>query len=304
MDSLESREKQIKLVLKITLVLNLVSAIMKIFVGQKFHFLSLSSSGVESLFDGSSNVLALFSIHFASQPPDEDHPYGHQKFETLGSLVLAGLLLVSAIGMGGLALDHYQGKITSHEFSIIPILTIIASMGISLFVSRYESKQGRELNSSILLADSDHTFGDFIISFGVLISIICGYFGIVVVDLVASIFVGFYLIVLSFKIFKQNIPHLMDSSPVIPMDLVKKVEEIPHVKDIHNFRSRGNSNWLHVDFHMHLTADLSFIEAHKVGKIAELKMKELLQDYAHNLDITVHIEPDDEEHKNINPSNE
>jgi cation diffusion facilitator family transporter len=291
------REKEIKFVLIVTFFLNIASAAIKFFIGKEFLFLSLSSSGVESLFDGSANVLALISIHIASQPADEDHPYGHQKFETLGSLLLAGLLIFSAIGMSKQAYEFYNSGITEKVFSYYPFIAILVSMAISLFVSKYEKRKGEELNSPLLLADADHTFGDFIISFAVLISLVTGYMGHYLIDVITSGFVGIYLTVLAFKIFKQNFPDLVDTSPIIPNSLIKQVENIPKIVDIHNFRSRGNSNWMHVDFHLHLDADLSLREAHKVGQEAEKMMRELLNNYTHQLDVTVHIEPYDEEHK-------
>ena len=291
------REKEIKFVLIVTLFLNIVSAGIKYFVGQKYLFLSLSSSGVESLFDGSANILALISIHIASQPADEDHPYGHQKFETLGSLFLAGLLILSAIGMSKQAYDFYNNGVTQKVFSYYPFIAILVSMGISLFVSKYEKKKGNELNSPLLLADANHTYGDFIISFAVLISLVTGYMGYYLIDVFTSALIGIYLTVLAFKIFKQNFPDLVDTSPVIPISLINQIESIPKVVDIHNFRSRGNSNWMHVDFHLHLDAELSLREAHSVGKKAEEMMRELLTNFTHQLDVTVHIEPYDENHK-------
>ena len=249
------------------------------------------------MFDGSANILALISIHIASQPPDEDHPYGHQKFETLGSLLLAGLLIISAIGMSNQAYEFYQKGFSERTFSYYPFIAILISMGISYFVSRYEKRKGNELNSPILLADAEHTFGDFIISFAVLISLVTGYMGYFLIDVITSACVGLYLTVLAFKIFKQNFPDLVDTSPIIPMSLIKQVESIPKIVDIHNFRSRGNSNWMHVDFHLHLDCELSLKEAHKIGQEAEKMMKELLKNFTRQLDVTVHIEPYDESHK-------
>jgi cation diffusion facilitator family transporter len=294
------REKEIKYVLIVTFFLNILSAAIKFFVGQEYKFLSLTSSGIESLFDGSANVLALISIHIASQPPDDDHPYGHHKFETLGSILLASLLILSAIGMSKQALNTYNNGLTDKVFSYYPFIAIFISMSISFFVSRYEKRKGNDLNSPILLADSDHTYGDFMISFGVLISLVTGYMGYHLIDVVTSALVGFYLTVLAFKIFKQNFPDLVDTSPIIPVALIQKVESIPKIVDIHNFRSRGNSNWMHVDFHLHLDCDLSLQEAHKIGKEAEQMMRELLKNFTHQLDVTVHIEPYDDNHKKIN----
>jgi len=296
-EALTQREKSVRYVLIVTLLLNLVSAGVKIFAGYSFHFISLTSSGLESLFDGSANVLALISMYFASQPPDEEHPFGHHKFETIGSLIIGGLLVFSAIQIG---LETYsiatEGAV-KREFHIIPIIAIIVSMSISFFVSWYERKKGDELNSNILHADADHTYGDFLVSFAVLISIIATAFGIYWLDLVVGGIVSVYLIFLAIKILKSNLPDLVDTSPEFNKSLLKKVENIPNVVDIHNFRARGNMSYMQVDFHLHLDADLSLKEAHKIGKVAEDKVRDILEGQAHHIDITVHIEPYDEEHK-------
>ena len=181
---LKNREQKIKKVLYVTLVLNVLVAVVKIIVGHYFHYLSLTSSGLESLFDGTSNILGLISIYVASQPADEDHHYGHQKYENLGGLVISALLMFSSIQIASEVFTFFKGDYNQPIFGGIPILTILFSMAVSLFVSKYERKKGEELNSAILKADSDHTYGDFIISFGVLISIFTSKFGYVWPDLV------------------------------------------------------------------------------------------------------------------------
>ena len=296
-ETLAAREKSVRAVLVITLLLNLVSATVKIFAGHTFHFISLTSSGLESLFDGSSNVLALVSIYFASQPPDEEHPFGHHKFETIGSLIIGALLVFSAIQIGLETYSIAREGAVQRRFHLAPLVAILVSMAISFFVSWYEKKKGDELNSNILHADAEHTFGDFIVSFAVLLSIVAAAFGVYWLDLLVGGIVSVYLIYLAIKILKSNLPDLVDTSPQINKALLKKVEEIPNVVDIHNFRARGNLSYMQVDFHLHLNADLSLKEAHRVGKQAEKTVREILKEQAHHLDVTVHIEPFDEDHK-------
>ena len=296
-DSLTQRESAVRKVLIITLVLNLMSASVKIVAGHTFHFISLTSSGLESLFDGSSNVLALISIYFASQPPDEEHPFGHHKFETIGSLVIGGLLVFSAFQIGLETFNIAQKESVERSFHIVPVISILFSMSLSFFVSWYERKKGSELNSNILIADADHTFGDFIVSFAVLASIIAAAFGIFWIDLVVGGIVSIYLIYLAIKILKSNLPDLVDTSPRINKALLKRVEDIPNVVDMHNFRARGNMSYMQVDFHLHLDPDLSLKEAHRIGKTAESQVREILKDQAHHLDVTVHIEPFDHDHE-------
>lgn len=294
---LKNREKQIKKVLIYTLGLNLFVAIIKIIAGQKFHYLSLSSSGLESLFDGSSNIISLLAITFASRPRDEKHNYGHHKFETLGSLFIAALLFSSALQ---LAFEYkeviLEKKLVTGQFGLIPVVTIILSMIVSFFVSYYERKEGQRLNSSLLLADSSHTFGDMILSIGVLFSIICSKFGWFWPDILIGMGIILYLIYMGINILRQNLDELLDASPEIEKEILKEIEALESVRNIHKFRARGNTNWMQVDFHMLLDPRLSLIEAHKISHIAESMLKESLKGYCRHIDVTIHVEPYEKEH--------
>lgn len=292
-----STESKVKKVLYITFFLNIFVAAIKLIAGHQFNYLSLTSSGLESLFDGSANILALISIIFAYKPADKDHPFGHYKFETLGSFIIAGLLLFSAYQvLSGLHMFSDTEIYIKPNFGIVPLLSIIISMGVSLFVSIYEKKKANELGSNILMADAEHTMGDFVISFGVLISIICSYFGIMQPDFYIGIVIGVYLIFLAIKIIKSNLPDLLDSSPAIKLELVKSIEELPKVRNVHKFRARGNQHFMHIDFHLLLDPSLSLIEAHEVGHESEDVLRELLKDYCQNVDILVHVEPFMDDH--------
>ena len=290
------REKEIKKVLLIVLFLNLFIAALKIGVGFNSHYISLVSSGIDSLFDSASNCLALISIYFAFKPADSGHHYGHYKFETFGSLVIGILILFSGVQFL-LSMNLFGKKLFKEPvFSIFPFVSVLVSTAVSFFVSKYEKKKGKELSSSILNSDSAHTYGDFLIGFGVLISLVFSYFRVYWVDVFVGGAIGLYLFILGIEILRKNLPELLDSSPVIEKELVKKVEEIEHIKDIHKFRARGNQNCMFIDFHLLLDEDLSLKEAHKIGHDAERMIKNLLEKYARKIDVTVHVEPYEENH--------
>lgn len=138
---LRAHEKQIKRVLWIELGVNIFLALIKIIVGQKFHFLSLTSSGLDSLFDGSSNILGFIAISLAYRPPSSSHPYGRYKYETLGSLLIAGLLIFTSFQIG-LQLFEYFGEVPKRgEFGLIPVLTISISIIASYLISKWEKKK-------------------------------------------------------------------------------------------------------------------------------------------------------------------
>lgn len=290
--TLKNREKEIQFVLIFTLVLNIMSALVKIWAGRKFQYFSLASSGLESVFDGFGNVVSLMAIKFASMPSDKNHHYGHQKFENLGSLVISFLLFSSAVS---LIIEYKNNLLTGErlvpEFGIVPILSIVFSMSLSFFVSYYEKGKGRALNSKLLLADGEHTFGDLLLSFGVLISIICSKFNWLIPDLVVGIIIILYLIYLAIKIARSNLDDLLDHSPTVKDEYLKEISDIKNIRDIHKFRARGNSHMMHVDFHLLLNPELSLVEAHEVSHQAEDLLKKRLKSYCQNVDVTIHIEP-------------
>ncbi|RLA64467.1 MAG: hypothetical protein DRQ88_03530 [Epsilonproteobacteria bacterium] len=293
---LKDHEKQIKRVLWIELGINIFLALSKLIVGQQFHFLSLTSSGLDSLFDGSSNILGFIAISLAYRPPSSSHPYGRHKYETLGSLLIAGLLIFTSLQIG-MQLFAYFGEVPKRgEFGLIPVITILISILASYLISEWERRKGEELSSSLLIADSAHTRGDFYIGIGALVSIIAAKFGLWWPDFVVGTIICLFLFYLALRIVRENLGYLMDASPKIEKDLIKQVEKIAEVVDIHRFRARGNQKAMFVDFHLLLTPTLSLREAHEIGHKAEEKIKDLLKEHSEKVDVTVHIEPFEKNH--------
>lgn len=293
LENFTQREKQISFVLAVTLVLNIVSASLKLWAGEVFHFFALTSSGVESLFDGSSNVLALVSIFIAAKPADEKHHYGHYKYETVASLLIAVLLLFSSYEMGKEVFKRLSsGSVKEVDFPLVPLITLGISMSISFFVSWYEGRKGKEYDSPILIADAHHTMGDFLISFAVAASMLFTYWGIEWMDGVVGALICAYLIFLALKILKMNINELVDATPLIKdKEIFLQVKDLEYVYDIHEIRARGSSRILYVDFHLLMNDDLPLKEAHAIAHNAEDMIKEDLKDVAREIDITIHIEP-------------
>lgn len=289
----KEREKQITIVLIVTLLLNIVSAGVKLWAGETYHFFALVTSGVESMFDGSSNVLALISIFIASKPADEKHTYGHYKYETLASLLIAILLLFSSYEMGKEVFAKFSA-VPKHfdEFPLVPLISLGISMSVSMFVSWYETRRGKELDSPILLADAHHTYGDFLVSFAVGASILLTYYGLEWMDIAVGALICLYLVFLALKILKLNIDELVDATDIIEKkEIFQKVKDLEHVYEIHEIRARGSSRLLYIDFHLLLKDDLPLNVAHDLGHKAEDMIREDLKDFAKDIDITVHIEP-------------
>ena len=159
--------QQVRRVLIITLILNALVALSKIAIGLWSGALAISADGFHSLVDGLSNVAALIANRIADQPPDEGHPYGHRRFETIAALGIGAFLLVTAWEIISSALERLGG---SDEIPLVTPLTfavMLTTLVVNLFIARYESREGQRLHSELLVADSAHTRIDVFVTISV-----------------------------------------------------------------------------------------------------------------------------------------
>ena len=165
------RYPQVVRVLYRVLFLNLVVAIVKIALGYATGAVSILSDGFHSLTDSASNVVALLGVSIARLPPDENHPYGHRKYETVASLGILVFLVIVLVQVLGAAYDRLVNGGTPRVFPE-GIGIMATTLAVNLFVVAYEEREGRRLNSEVLRADAKHTRSDVLTSGAVLVALI------------------------------------------------------------------------------------------------------------------------------------
>src|SRR5262245_20914831 len=146
-----SRASAVSGVLSRVFVLNLGVALAKIGFGYVSGAISILSDGFHSLTDAASNVVGLVGVRASSRPPDEDHPYGHRKFETVAAATVVIFLLVVMLEVLRNAFNHLTGRSAPPEISAAGFLVMLATVGVNLFVVRYESGEAKRLASEVLL---------------------------------------------------------------------------------------------------------------------------------------------------------
>lgn len=238
---------QVRRVLLITLVLNFLVAFGKIMVGTLTGAISITADGFHSLIDGVSNVISLFANRLASRPPDEDHPYGHRRYETLAALMIGALLLLTAWEIVSGAVERLGSgeapNITMESFAVL-----IGTLVINLFVSTYERREGRRLQSELLTADAANTSADVFVTLSVLASMtLTQLFGWSWADPVAALIIVLLIGRAGWQVLQQTGSVLVDTAPVEPARLIAIAEEIPSVQHIIRARSRGPADAVHVD---------------------------------------------------------
>ena len=138
----------VRRVLLITLGLNLGVAFSKIIIGLWSGALAITADGFHSMIDGSSNVVALFANRLANRPPDDDHPYGHRRFETLAALGIGAFLLVTAWEITSGALERLGGGGEAPVITPLAFVVMLGTLAVNIFVNRYETQAGRRYHSS------------------------------------------------------------------------------------------------------------------------------------------------------------
>ena len=279
--------RRVRQVLWIILFANLGVAVLKIAIGTIINSSSMTADGFHSLTDGSSNVVGLIGIRLASKPVDEDHPYGHTKFETLTGLFIAGMLffISGKIILG--AISRLMNPVIPN-ITMESLIVLIATLCINIFVCAYEYNSGKKLGSQILISDSMHTKSDIYVSIGVLVTLVCIKMGLPsIIDPIASIIVAGFIIHAAYEIFKDNSGVLVDKA-VVDTDKIKDITlSFDQVKDTHNIRSRGSDNDLHIDMHIMTDPYMSIEESHELIHNIEEKLREAISE---NVQVIAHFE--------------
>ncbi|MBI5214056.1 MAG: cation transporter [Nitrospirae bacterium] len=281
------RTSEIRKVLLITLALNILVSAAKVFYGYITNSVSIFSDGFHSFFDGISNIVGLVGIYISSNPPDEKHPYGHRKYETVFTIFVGLLMLLTCFEVFKKVYESFAGR---HETTVTgaSFIVMIVTMAINVFVSIYEKRKGLRLNSEFLIADSQHTKSDIYVSIGVIVSLIFIKLGFPLADPIAGAVVGIFIAKAGIDIIKGSTETLVDSSQT-DISLIKDIAcNVDGVIECHKIRTRGTKGQIFVDLHMLVNPALSVEEAHAIAERAERVIKERLPEVA---DVVVHIEP-------------
>jgi cation diffusion facilitator family transporter len=276
-------------VLATTLVLNLGVAIAKIVYGNLSRSLSISADGYHSLTDSANNLVGLLGVYFAARPADENHPYGHHKFEIIAAGLVGLSLLVMAYEVAHGAIQRLiEGKALAPDLDIWALVVLLATLAINSAVARWERKRGEELASVMLLGDATHTRSDVLVTSGVVISTLCVRFGYTKVDVIAALLIAAFIAYAGIQVLRANLGYLSDTALLDPAGIDRVACSVPGVKSTHKIRTRGSPGRIYVDLHIQVTRTLNVVDAHSVthGVIDAIKQK-----YPDVRDVLIHTEP-------------
>jgi cation diffusion facilitator family transporter len=175
------------------LLLNVSVAVAKIAFGYLGGAISVLSDGFHSLTDAAANVIGLVGVRAAERPPDEDHPYGHRKYETVAAGVVVVFLLLVVVEVLRNAINNLTGRTTPQEISGLGIVVMVVTMAINVLVIRYETRAADTLDSEVLLADAMQTRGDVWTSATVIAALAGARLGLPILDPLAALVVAGFI---------------------------------------------------------------------------------------------------------------
>ena len=284
---LKTRTSEVSGVLYRVLFLNLIVAAAKIALGLSSGAVSVLSDGYHSLTDTASNVVGIIGVRIAGAPPDDDHPYGHRKFETMASLGILIFLIIVLREVLSAAWERFQ---TGGEPTINALTFIVmgGTFAVNLGVVFYERSAGRRLMSEVLLADAQHTLSDLMTSATVIAALIGVKFGYVWLDPVAAIVVAVFIGYACWEIFNSTTGILADRFVIPEEEILKVVQTVPEVIGSHHVRTRGSADFVFLDLHIWMNADMKLEDAHRLSHVVKDR---LMARFPQIKDAIIHIEP-------------
>lgn len=282
------RAREVQRVLRLVLWLNVAVLVIKVVVWGLSHALSVVAEVFHSSLDAANNVFALTLARIAAREPDEDHPYGHQKFETLGALALVGALSVTVfelVQQAWLRLTedtHVQPDVGVWAISLMAF-SLVAGLGIS----RYESRVGKRLGSDLLLADAAHTRADVLATLAVVVGLVAVRSGHPTADPLVTIAVAALIAHTGWAIVRETVPVLVDHRAVDPSRIEALALSVEGVRSAYGIRSRGRRGERFAELTIAVDRTLDVSDSHAIADAAERRVAEALG----AREVVVHVEP-------------
>lgn len=252
------------------------------------NVLSVFAETVHSSLDALNNVFALWIARVAGQAPDEDHPYGHHKFETLGALALVGFLSITVFELIQHAILRMMAgtvdRVSAHPFTLA---VMTGSLAVGLAVATWERRRGRELGSPILLADAAHTRSDVLTTAGVLGGLIAIRAGHPAADPWIAIAVALTIAHTGWRILRETVPVLVDERAVDPARIRQVAERVREVTSAYGIRSRGRPGEVFAELTISVAGHLDVTRSHEIADEVERRVAAELD----AREVVVHVEP-------------
>lgn len=295
------REKYGTLSSIVGVICNIFLFVLKYVMGTLSNSIAVISDAFNNLSDCASCVVTLLGYKMAAKPADKDHPFGHGRMEYLTSLIIAAVIFVMGIELFKDSLDKifHPEKV---KFSVIVLISLILSVGVKLWMARFNTILGKKINSSVMIATAKDSRNDVIATSATIISLIASIFTSLPVDGIMGVVVSVFILKAGFEIIKDTVDDLLGkpAEPEITAEIKELVccdERIIGVHDliIHNY---GPGNMIG-SCHAEVKSNEDFLVAHDLIDRIEHEIHKKMK-----ITMTIHMDPIEVDNEQINSCRE
>lgn len=249
----------------------------------------LVADGIHSLSDLLADFIVLFATHHGQRGADEDHPYGHQRFETAASLALGTLLLVVGVGMLWSAFRKLEAPDSIARVHAVALWIACAALVAKESLFRYMLAVAKRVKSGLLAANAWHARSDAASSLVVGVGIVGNLLGYRLLDPVAALIVGLFVGRMGWQFAWRSLHELMDgSADAVEVEAIRStLLATPGVRNVHDLRTRKMGDLIFVDAHLEVDATLSVEAGHNIAVEARRRVMQRHQ----VLDLMTHVDP-------------
>ncbi len=296
----EEREKEIYKVTLVGTAVNIILTLFKFVAGIVGHSAAMLADAVHSLSDFVTDIIVLIFVHISNKPQDKGHDYGHGKYETLATTIIGIALFAVAVSIivdGVIMIVAWIGGDELPAPGMLALWAALISIVFKEAIYQYTVIKGRKLNSQAVEANAWHHRSDAFSSIGTAIGIGGAIFlgqRWTVLDPLASVVVGAFIVKVSYDLLKSGLGELMERSlpDEIENEILRLANTIEGVKGPHDLRTRCIGNHYAIELHIYMDGNITLTEAHdKATEVEEL----LRHNFGEETHIAVHVEPEESE---------
>ena len=291
-----SRQREIYRVTIIGSVVNMLLLIFKFVAGIVGNSAAMVADAVHSLSDFVTDIVVILFVRLSGRPADEDHGYGHGKFETLAtlfvSLVLFGVAVMLFVGGVKDIVAVARGRELA-EPTMVALIAAVISIIAKELLYHYTVKCGEKLNSQVVVANAWHHRSDAFSSIGVLAGVGGAMFlggSWAVLDPIAATIVSLFIVKVAYSLLMPSLEELLERS--LPKDVEQRIEQIilsvDGVSSPHHLRTRRIGSAYAIEVHIRMDGNLTLTQAHAVTTAVERLLKQEFGDSTH---VGIHTEP-------------
>ena len=293
-DPHDVRYRDIRVVTLVGAVVDLLLGAAKVVVGLAAGSQALIADGIHSFSDLATDFLVLFAAKHAHRKADVEHPYGHGRIETVATVVLGTSLVLVAVGISYDAARRLLDPELLLHPGLLALVVALLSVVSKELIYQYTARAARRLRSKMLLANAWHSRSDAISSIIVVIGVVGTMAGFHYLDAVAAVVVALMIAKIGWELLWKSLQELIDTAlePEQVAEIRNTIMSVNGVRACHMLRTRHSGSDVLADVHILVDPALSVSEGHQIGETVRRRLIDTNEDVS---DVTVHIDPEDDE---------